>query len=359
MTVAVVGAGLAGLSAAWELSRAGAEVVVLDAGRRPGGMIVTERHDGFIVEGGPDGFLAAEPDIQDLAREVGIGDRLVDQIARGSTLWTGRHLEPLPEGRAAELLGIQIPSEVGAQHAAPLQSGFRTFAGGMVEVVEALVARLTPRLRTTQGVTAVAPAQRGWRLSFTGASSLDAEAIILAVPAWVAARLLAGLGVSAARALDTVLYLPSITVSLAYRADQVPATLEGAGCVAAPDSGSAVRACTYAWRKYPNRAPAGYALLRAFVGPVDGDPAAIAHAELAAVLGIGGDPLWARAFHWPRGLPRYPHGHADRVAAVRNRLAGRAPLAIAGAGFDGAGVSACVKSGREAGRVILERLRRG
>src|SRR3989449_7634222 len=69
MTVAVVGAGLAGLSAAWELSRAGAEVVVLDAGRQPGGMIVTDRHDGFIVEGGPDGFLSAEPDIQDLRSE--------------------------------------------------------------------------------------------------------------------------------------------------------------------------------------------------------------------------------------------------------------------------------------------------
>ena len=358
MTVAVVGAGLAGLSAAWELSRAGAEVVVLDAGRRPGGMIVTERHNGFIVEGGPDGFLAAEPDIQDLAREVGIEERLVDQVARGAARWTGRRLEPLPEGRAAELLGIQILSEVGARHAAPLQHGFRSFLGGMHEIVDALVACLVPRLRTTQGVTAVAQAARGWRLSFTGASSLDAEAVILAVPAWVAARLLAGLGVSAARALDTVLYAPSITVSLAYRADQVPATLEGTGFVAAPDSGSAVRACTYAWRKYPNRAPGGYALVRAFVGPVDGDPAAIAHAELAAILGIEGDPLWAGAFHWPRGLPRYPRGHADRVAAIRERLAGLTPLAIAGAGFDGAGVSACVKSGREAGRVILKRLGR-
>jgi len=358
MTVAVVGAGLAGLSAGWELNHAGADVVVLDAGRQPGGMIVTERRDGFIVEGGPDGFLAAEPDIQDLAREVGIEERLVDQVARGAALWTGRSLEPLPEGRAAELLGIQGRWDVGAQHDAPLHGGFTTFTTGMADVVEALVTCLRPRLRTTQGVTAIAPAARGWRLSFTGASSLDAEAVILAVPAWVAARLLAGLGVSAARALDTVLYAPSITVSLAYRADQVPAPLEGAGFVAAPDSGSAVRACTYAWRKYPNRAPEGYALVRAFVGPGDGDPAAIAHAELAAILGIEGDPLWARAFHWPRGLPRYPRGHADRVAAVRERLAGLAPLAIAGAGFDGAGVSACVKSGREAGRVILNRLGR-
>jgi len=356
MTVAVVGAGLAGLAAAWELNRARAEVVVLDAGRRAGGMIVTERRDGFIVEGGPDGFLAAEPDIQDLAREVGIGERLVDQVARGSTLWTGRRLEALANGEAAELLGIQVNANVGAQHAAPLHSGFRSFAAGMADVVDALVACLVPRLRTTHGVTALAPAARGWRLSFTGGSALEAEAVILAVPAWVAARLLAGLGVPAARTLDTVLYAPSITVSLAYRADQVPQTLEGAGFVASSDSGGAVRACTYAWRKYPNRAPEGFALLRAFVGSVDSDPSPIAHAGLAAMLGIEGAPLWTRAFHWTRGLPRYPRGHAERVAALRDRLARLAPLALAGAGCDGAGVSACVKSGREAARVILKRL---
>ncbi len=351
MTVAVVGAGLAGLSAGWELNHAGADVVVLDAGRQPGGMIVTERRDGFIVEGGPDGFLAAEPDIQELAREVGIGERLVDQVARGATVWTGRGLEPLAEGKAAELLGIQ---------ANPLQSAFRSFAAGMADIVDALVACLSspPRLRTTQGVTAVTRAARGWRLSFTGGSSLDAEGVILAVPAWVAARLLAGLGVSAARPLDTVVYAPSVTVSLAYRADQVPRTLEGTGFVAAPDSRAVVRACTYAWRKYPNRAPEGYALLRAFFGAVDGDPGAIAHAELAAILGIERAPVWSRAFHWTRGLPRYPRGHAERVAAVRERLARLAPLAIAGAGFDGAGVSACVRSGREAAKTVLERLGR-
>ena len=213
MTVAVVGAGLAGLSAGWELNHAGADVVVLDAGRQLGGMIVTERRDGFIVEGGPDGFLAAEPDIQELAREVGIGERLVDQVARGATVWTGRRLEPLPVGRAAEVLGIQGRWDVGAQHAAPLHGGFTTFTTGMADVVEALVTCLGPRLRTTQGVTAVAPSARGWRLSFTGGSSLDAEGVILAVPAWVAARLLAGLGVSAARSLDTVVYAPSVTVS--------------------------------------------------------------------------------------------------------------------------------------------------
>jgi oxygen-dependent protoporphyrinogen oxidase len=358
LTCAVVGGGLSGLSAAWELRQAGADVVLLEAERRPGGVVVTERRDGFIVEGGPDGFLAAEPDIEDLARELGIGARLVDQQARGSMVWTGQRLEPLAEGRAAELLGIELQgiSDGGAQHAAPLQRGFRSFAGGMAEIVEALAGRLGSVVRSTHGVTGIVPSPRGWRVALTGGSALEAAGFVLAVPAWVVARLLAGIGVPGARALDEVVYASSITVSLAYRADQLGGQLEGAGFVSSGDSGSVVRACTYAWLKYPGRAPPGHALLRAFVGPADGDPAVLAHAELARILGVRGEPLWARSFHWVRGLPRYKHGHAERVAAVRERLGRFAPIALAGAGFDGAGVSACVKSGREAAKRVIRRI---
>jgi len=366
-TVAVAGAGLAGLSAAWELSRAGATVVVLDAVRRPGGMVVTERpggpggpggpgkKDGFVVEGGPDGFLAAEPDIQELARDAGIGGRVVDQLTSGSSLWTGRRLEPLAEGQAAALLGIQGVSR------SATDCGFRSFATGMADLVEALVARMGPpmgSIRPAQGVTGVAPATRGWRLSLTGGSTLEAEAVILALPAWIAARLVAAAGVPAARRLDEVIYYPTTAVSLAYRGDQLATSLAGTGFVSAAEWSGAVRACSYSWLKYPGRAPAGHALLRAFVGPVDGDPGAIAHTELAAILGLAGSPLWTRVFHWPRGLPRYKPGHAECVAAVRERLARLPPLAIAGAGFDGAGVSACVKSGREAAKRVMERLGR-
>src|SRR5881396_805531 len=70
--------------AAWDLQRAGVAGALLERGRRAGGVIVTERRDGFVVEGGPDGFLAAEPDLPALARELGIADRLVDQLARGA-----------------------------------------------------------------------------------------------------------------------------------------------------------------------------------------------------------------------------------------------------------------------------------
>jgi oxygen-dependent protoporphyrinogen oxidase len=350
VTVAVVGAGLTGLSAAWELSRAGADVVVLEAGRRPGGVIVTERHDGFVVEGGPDGFPAAERDLPALARALGIGDRLVDQQAAGSTLWTGQRLDRLAEGRAADLLGIQGTADV------DLARGFQSFARGMQDIVDALVGRLGAAIRSTHGVTGIVPTTRGWRLSVTGGSAQAAEGVILAHPAWAIARLLAGLGIAPARALGEVVSYPSRTVSLAYRTGQLPRTLDGTGFVVAREAPGAVRACSYASFKYPGRAPDGHALLRAFLGPVDGEAGVLAHAELATILGIRDAPLWSRGFHWPRGLPRYQPGHATHVAALRARLARLAPLDVAGAGIDGAGVSACVKSGRAAAIRVLGRL---
>jgi oxygen-dependent protoporphyrinogen oxidase len=344
-----VGAGIAGLAAAWDLVRGGADVTVLESERRPGGMIVTERRDGFLVEGGPDGFLAAEPELPALAGELGIADRVVAQQARGSSLWTGKRLEPLEEGRAAALLGIDV-------RGSDLATGFRSFAGGMAEPVAALAERLLASLRFTQGVTGIAPAGAAWRVALTGGSAHEADGVVLALPAYAAGRLLEQIGVADARALADVVYAPSVTVSLAYRADQLSRPLDGSGFVVRPDAVASIRACTYASSKFPGRAPDRHVLLRAFLSSVDGDPAALAHAELTAILGLRGAPLWARAFHWTRGLPRYREHHAAHLAAVRERLARLAPLAICGAGYDGSGVSACVRSGRAAGREILRRL---
>ena len=357
--VVVIGAGIAGLAAAWELVRTeGCEVTVLESERRAGGVIVTEHREGFIVEGGPDGFLAGEAELPALAAELGIGDRVVDQRARGTSLWTGTALTPVEDGRAAAVLGIEAKS-------AEVAAGFRSFAAGMSQPVVALSQRLAGVLKFTQGVAGLTRAGDRWRIAITGGSTRETDGIVLALPAYAAGRLLESVGVTHARALAEVTYLPSVTVSLAYRADQLGSPMSGAGFVVDPNIVGAqhaaplpnhaplhLRACTYASAKFPGRAPAGHVLLRAFLAPGDGDPANAAHTQLAAILGLRGEPLWSRAFHWPRGLPRYHAPHRDHLSEVRHRLTRLPPIAIAGAGYDGAGVSACVRSGREAGRLI-------
>src|SRR3989442_8109995 len=145
MRVVIVGAGIAGLTAAWELLRnGGVDVTVLEAERRPGGVIVTERVGEFIVEGGPDGFLAGEAELPGLANELGIGDHIVSQQARGTALWTGTALEPIEEGRAAELLGIDASSAAG-------KAGVCRFMHGGGGAGGALAARLPRGLAPPPG----------------------------------------------------------------------------------------------------------------------------------------------------------------------------------------------------------------
>ena len=103
--IAVLGGGIAGLSAAYTLAKArqtGApiEEFLLEASDRLGGHLRTERVDGYVVEAGPDSFLAEKPEAAALCRELGLGDQLIgsnDAERRTYILHHGR-LVPLPDG---------------------------------------------------------------------------------------------------------------------------------------------------------------------------------------------------------------------------------------------------------------------
>src|SRR5689334_9714695 len=106
--VVIVGAGVSGLSLAYRLHQAdpGAEITVLEADNRVGGKVWTERRDGFTVELGPNGFLDAKPSTLDLARDLGLADRLLpasESSARNRYLFLDGKLQPLPAGLLAFL----------------------------------------------------------------------------------------------------------------------------------------------------------------------------------------------------------------------------------------------------------------
>src|SRR5690348_18180381 len=100
----IIGAGIAGLSAAYELSRRGASLLVLDAAPRAGGVILSEQVDGFTIDAGPDALLIQKPDGIKLCQEVGLGDRLVTtKLPRLAYIQRAGRLHPLPAG---SVLGI-------------------------------------------------------------------------------------------------------------------------------------------------------------------------------------------------------------------------------------------------------------
>ena len=104
--VCVVGGGISGLAAAYELTRRrdptapAPEVLLLEASPRLGGTVRTERRDGFLLEHGPDSFISEKPEALALAREIGLASRLLETNAahRRSFIVRGGRLRPVPEG---------------------------------------------------------------------------------------------------------------------------------------------------------------------------------------------------------------------------------------------------------------------
>lgn len=99
--VVILGGGIAGLGAAWECHRRGLPALVLERQERPGGVVRTDVVDGFVLDTGPDAFLASKPGALTLCRELGIEGQLISQSPpRGAFVLRDGRLHPLPEGGA-------------------------------------------------------------------------------------------------------------------------------------------------------------------------------------------------------------------------------------------------------------------
>jgi protoporphyrinogen/coproporphyrinogen III oxidase len=438
--VAIVGGGVAGLAAAYELQRRGVSVRVLEAAARVGGVISSDRFDGWVVDGGPDSMLVQKPAAVALCRELGVGDRLIHTLApRTAYVLRDGQLHPLLEGSflgfpltASSLIrsplfsvagkarmaleplmprrtgdedesiggfvrrrfgkeavdylaepllaGIHagdverlsvralFPRLVDAEHnagsvlrafralrAQPSPNGaFVSLPGGTAELVEALAATLTPGTITLH--TRATELRRVGTLRIeTNIGPIEARAVILAVPAYVAGSLLRSFDTTLAAFCDAVPYASTATVALGFRREQVTHPLSGTGFVVPRVERRGLLAATWISSKWPGRAPDGHVLMRGFLGGGrdphrldDSDQALIdttCH-ELGALLGISGDPLFARVYRFTKQSPQHEVGHLERVAQIEQRLSAIPGVFVSGSGFRAIGIPDCIADAR-------------
>ncbi len=247
---------------------------------------------------------------------------------------------------------------------------FTTLAGGLGSLPPALAAASGAEVRTKATVRELTRLERGWRLTIGSAHApqrLDVDAVILALPARPAARLLSGVpGASAAAAaLAEIRYASMAIVTLAYPTDAFPAPPGGSGFLVPAVDGHAIKAVTFSTVKWPHLGQAGLHLVRCSVGRLgdeavlqrdDADLATLAAADLAAATGVRGAPAGTRVTRWGGGLPQYSVGHLDRVARIRAGVASQPGLAVCGAAYDGVGIPACIASARLAVDQVLDHL---
>jgi oxygen-dependent protoporphyrinogen oxidase len=234
------------------------------------------------------------------------------------------------------------------------------------------VARLSgAHVRTGATVRELRRTATGWQLVVGPTRStelVDADAVVLAVPAAPTARLLRPHAVAAASVLAQIRYASMAVVALAFPATAFPEPPTRSGFLLPPVEGRSVKAVTFTstkWGWYAARAP-GLVLVRASVGRLgeeavlqrdDADLVDLVLADLADLLGATDPPVDARVSRWGGGLPQYAVGHRTRVARIRAAVAALPGLAVAGAQYDGVGVPACVASGEQAAAEVLRQWR--
>ncbi|MFL6027074.1 MAG: protoporphyrinogen oxidase [Friedmanniella sp.] len=338
-------------------------------------------------------FARAEPDrpAPGWEGDVTIGN-YVDQ--RFGTEVTDRLLEPLLggvyAGRARDLSFAAVAPELFAraraggsllQHAragSKPNTGAPVFAGlvgGVVGLVQALVADLTARgaiLRTGTAVRGLARGTDGsWRLTCgpaTAAQHLETDGLVLAVPAGPAGRLTAGLLPTAA-AYAAIPYASVAVVTLVVRGLET----DRSGVLIPPGETPSLKALTYSsvkWDWVRERAEAawgpGVTVVRASLGRIGEnrllqvDDDRLLARTVAEALALPGwsqaELLQARLTRWGGALPQYLVGHRDLIVRLRNDLAEVPGLAMAGAALDGVGIAACVGSAAVAATKIIAEL---
>jgi protoporphyrinogen/coproporphyrinogen III oxidase len=235
-----------------------------------------------------------------------------------------------------------------------LESGTQTLIEGLADSID----RQGGLVRCPVEVTDVERSSAGYRISLAGGSGggLEVDAVALATPDPVTARILRRLAPDVAEGISAVDYASVIMVAFAFPRTAAPGPLDGTGFLVAETEGLLMTACSWASSKWAHLGGDDQVILRVSAGrhhdrrALDLDDAALIDAltrDLGTTMGITGAPTEVRITRWARSLPQFRPGHLDRVRAWRATLAAEVPgLVVGGAGFDGLGLPACIRQGR-------------
>ncbi len=451
-SVAIIGAGITGLTAAFYLKRAGVPAVVYEAASRPGGVIQSVRRDGFLAESGPNTILETSPKIAQLVRDAGLETRKWVSASAAEARYVVRYGRPIempgsplgffatklftsraklavlrepfvpprregPEESIAQFVlrrfnqefldhaidalvaGIYAgdPHRLSLPHAFPKLKALEDKYGSMIKgqilgardrkksgevardraakfsfdeglqvLPDTLASHLGNSLKLKAAVTQLAQTTAGWRVSTDQAESEHGAVIYCGT-----AHRLAQLPVAAKTTLDLQLfseihYPPVASVVLGFRREDVAHPASGFGMLIPKIEGFKILGTIFSSALFPNRAPAGHVTLTSYVGGARYPELALLPADqlvettladLRALLGVKGRPVFTHTAVYPQAIPQYNVGYGKYRQALDALEAAAPGLFFAGHYRDGVSLGDSIVSGCNISRRVEEFLK--
>lgn len=442
-SIAILGAGITGLTAAHRLHKLGHQVQVFDQAARVGGAIGTEITAGWLVEHGPNSLLENEPAASALITELGLNDERVTVNTTAGNRYIVRNGRPVavpldpadlltsrlfslsaklrilgelfsrPRARTDDISLAQFmrdhfgaefvayalnpfvngvyagdPMKLSARYAFPAlwqmershgsiirgqvakarqrraqgdrTGGIISFKRGLQTLTEALAGGL-PAGCVHLGVTIQHLAHEPrWSVIWHDGRSTHSDefdAVVTALPASGLAGLRFGsMGDRPLASLSGVVHPPVASLYLGFHRSQVTHALDGFGLLVPACEERSVLGVIFSSSLFPNRAPADYVGLTVMGGGTRQpeiaalEPAALLTRvlpDLAALLGVKGEPVFMRHTRWPRAIPQYNLGYEQHFATMTAAECTYPGLFIGGQVRDGIAVPACIVAGEK------------
>lgn len=450
--VAIVGAGITGLTTALRLREKGAEVTVFEANDAAGGRIGTTTKEGYRLERGPHTLLERSLDVTDLVEELGLESELVEANPDADTrfivrdgrlhalpmsardflatdLWSRDAklrllLEPVvPRGPEhideslanfiSRRLGEEIldyavnpfvggiyagrPEHLSARHsferlhrlerdygslfAGMLAGGVAglfddspsadkrlfSFHDGAARIIDRLHDRLADDVHVDTRVRGLHGGHEGWSLDADGTAGEGFDRVVWSAPAYELPETTIDDTRGAAEGLETfeaITYAPVAVVGFGVEKRRIDHPLDGFGFLVPEREPYDVLGTLFMSTLFPNRAPAGRALLSTFVGGArspellehsDEELVEIVAHDLRELIGLRADPEMVDVYRWERAIPQYEVGYGrilDRFDQLERRFDG---LHFTGNYRDGIAVPDLIEAGNETAERVLQR----
>jgi oxygen-dependent protoporphyrinogen oxidase len=190
------------------------------------------------------------------------------------------------------------------------------------------------------------------------------DSVVLATPAYAAAKLLQDLDAELATGLAQIEYASAAIVVSRFRRHQFEDNGEqlGFGLVVPTVLGSPLIATSFASQKFPGRCVPSDLLTRSFFGGalnpdhVDWTDLKLIETsvrELRRWISFVGDPVESQVVRWFKAMPQYHVGHRQKIERIKQLVAKHSGLAVAGNAYAGVGIPQCIKSGWDAADQVL------